>query len=208
MNILDTERCIETICIEEGTPRNLYYHNRRMNNTRSRLWQQHTPLCLDSCLQQAMGSRGMVKARVEYGREGIVGLTMEPYRMRNIQSLQPVFDDEICYNHKSTDRTALQRLLSARGNCDDIIIVKNNLLTDTSFSNIALYDGRQWFTPRQPLLEGTMRASLIDRKLLIPADISLADLHAYTHVALINAMIDLGRLVIPIDKIVDTYRDR
>ena len=44
--------------------------------------------------------------------------------------------------------------------------VKNGRLTDTSYSNIALFDGNRWVTPAHPLLKGTMRQSLIDKGLL------------------------------------------
>ncbi|WP_309546477.1 aminotransferase class IV [Hoylesella marshii] len=85
-----------------------------------------------------------------------------------------------------------------KGVCDDVLIVRNGLLTDTSYTNIALYDGYQWFTPATPLLEGTMRASLLDSGMLIEKDILLSDLPHYQYIALFNAMIDMGELVLPI----------
>lgn len=69
------------------------------------------------------------------------------------------------------------------------------LLTDTSYSNIALFDGCHWVTARQPLLHGTMRQSLLDDGVLTEQDIKAEDWNSFRQVSLINAMMPLGRLV-------------
>lgn len=69
------------------------------------------------------------------------------------------------------------------------------LLTDTSYSNITLFDGSRWVTPRQPLLRGTMRQSLLDDGVLAEQDIKAEDWNSFRQVSLINAMMPLGRLV-------------
>ena len=56
---------------------------------------------------------------------------------------------------------------------DDILIVKNGLLTDTSIANIALYDGNDWYTPLHPLLKGTKRAELLDKGVLKEKEIKI-----------------------------------
>ena len=123
-----------------------------------------------------------------YGAEGIEQVEYIPYVMRCIQSLQIVTDDAIDYSYKSTDRSALNALLAQRGNCDDIIIVKNGLVTDTSFTNIAIYDGTHWLTPRTPLLAGTQRARLLDEGSIQVADITPDMLRQAQRVRLFNAM--------------------
>ena len=85
----------------------------------------------------------------------------------------------------------LSRLLLQKGDADEIIIVKNGRLTDTSYSNIALFDGNRWVTPAHPLLKGTMRQSLIDKGLLEEKDIMAEDFPKYLEVRLINAMMPL-----------------
>ena len=86
-------------------------------------------------------------------------------------------------------------LFALRGEADEVVIIRNGLLTDTSYSNIALFDGRHWVTPRQPLLRGTMRQSLLDAGVLTEQDIKAEDWSSYRRVSLINAMMPLGRLV-------------
>lgn len=86
-------------------------------------------------------------------------------------------------------------LAALRGDADEVVIVGNGLLTDTSYSNIALFDGQRWVTPRQPLLRGTMRQSLLDTGQLVERDIRDDEWGRYEKVSLINAMMPLGRCV-------------
>ena len=97
-------------------------------------------------------------------------------------------------DNKSTDREALNRLFACRGERDDILIVRRGLLTDTSIANIALFDGKDWFTPKLPLLRGTCRTALIDNGIIKEKDIRPEELSSYSFVRLFNAMIKWGAL--------------
>ena len=90
------------------------------------------------------------KTRVVYGKQGVEAVEYAPYFIRNINSLQVVEDDTITYGYKSTDRSRLNALVAQKGNCDNIIIVKHGLLTDTSFTNLAIFDGKHWWLPDIP----------------------------------------------------------
>ena len=70
-------------------------------------------------------------------------------------------NNKICYSLKLTDRSQINRLLKQKGNYDDILIVKNGFITDTSISNIIFYNGSKWITPAAPLLKGTCRDKLL-----------------------------------------------
>ena len=50
------------------------------------------------------------------------------------------------YNYKWEDRSQLDALYAKRENVDDILIVKNGLITDTLYANIAFEKSGQWFT--------------------------------------------------------------
>ena len=121
--------------------------------------------------------------------------------MRNINSLQVVENDTIVYDYKCTDRSRLNALVAQKGNCDDIIIVKHGLLTDTSFTNLAIYDGKHWVTPKHPLLHGTKRAELLDKKIIREADITLEDLRNTNKISLFNAMIEFGEMEVAIGSV-------
>lgn len=193
---------IETIRIEEGVVCNLAYHNRRMNETRTALFGPLPPLELSDYIT-APDNKGRIKCRVVF-REKIEEITYAPYTVRGIKSLQLVHLDTIDYHLKSTNRDMLNTLFSQRCGHDDVLIVKKGLLTDTSFTNIALFDGEKWFTPSTPLLEGTQRAFLLDQGLIAIKQIDVEDLYSYRQVALFNAMIPFGELMLNTENIFQT----
>lgn len=182
---------IETIRIQDGELMNLPYHQKRMERTLSYLgsgWR----CVLNDVLHDRPHEDGVFKARVVYEETGVKEVEYLPYKMRSIRTLKLVTCDDIDYTFKSTDRSRLIELLQLKGDADEVIIVKHGMLTDTSYSNIALFDGVKWYTPRLPLLTGTMRQSLIDRGILLEKDITTDDFSHYYKVSLINAMMPLG----------------
>ena len=185
---------IETIRIEGGMIHNLLYHNTRMNQTRKEVFGLETSLDLATFIQPDTFQE-RTKCRVEYAGE-ILGITYGPYQMRPVRSLRLVVSDTVDYRYKSTDRTLLNDLFEQREGCDDILIVRNGLLTDTSICNIALWDGRSWITPASPLLCGTMRAYLLDKGCIFPENIPATDIRKYPRIRLFNAMIGFGELEI------------
>lgn len=177
-----------------GKPSNLPYHQARMERTIRHFFPNLALNAMPSLQNLITPNENMslVKARVVYGADGVELIEYAPYSMRPIRSLQVVYDDTISYSYKSCDRSQLNALAAKKGDCDEIIIVKNNLLTDTSFTNIAIFDGNYWLTPRQPLLLGTRRASLLDQGFIKEADITVDDLKRAERIRLFNAMIDFG----------------
>ena len=188
------QQFVETIKIANGKPSNLPYHQARMERTIRHFFPNLALNAMPSLQDLITPDENMtlVKARVVYGADGVELIEYAPYSMRPIRSLQVVCDDTISYNYKSCDRSQLNALAAKKGDCDEIIIVKNNLVTDTSFTNFAISDGNCWLTPRQPLLLGTRRASLLDQGLIKEADITVDDLKRAERVRLFNAMIDFG----------------
>jgi len=80
-------------------------------------------------------------------------------------------------------------------------MIRNDLLTDTSYSNIALFDGENWITPKSPLLFGVNRAQLVAENKLIQKDIKVSELFNFQRISLFNAMIEFGEMEIQIDAI-------
>ena len=181
----------ETIRIHNGVPENLHYHQARLNQAMQHFFEGVPPIELLHHIQVPAGCKqGIFKCRVTYGRQ-VTSVDFEAYTPKVISSLKLVEDNTIPYPHKFTDRSTLNALREMRGNCDEILIVKNGLITDTSFSNIVFSDGKSWFTPSKPLLPGTMRSFLLQRNFVSEAEIRPADLHRYTIARLINAMLPL-----------------
>ena len=200
------QQFVETIKIENGKVINLPYHQTRMERTIRHFFPERSlqPMPRLAKLIVAMNNMTLVKTRVVYGKSGVELIEHVPYSMRNIRSLQVVYDDNINYSYKSTDRSALNNLTAQRGDCDEIIIVKNNLVTDTSFTNLAIFDGNSWLTPRHPLLPGTRRAFLLDKGIIKEAEITINDLLKAERIRLFNAMIDFGECEVEIRNVKDT----
>ena len=195
------QQFVETIKIKDGKALNLSFHQSRMCRTMRHFFADAPVPALADVLSPTPDMQ-FYKARVLYDGQGVVDVQYAPYTMREIRSLKVVVDDRIDYSFKSADRSSLNRLTAQKGDCDEIIIVKNGLVTDTSFTNIAVFDGEQWLTPRHPLLMGTKRASLLEKHILKEADISVETLMRAQKVSLINAMIDLGEREIALENVI------
>ena len=139
--------------------------------------------------------KGIYRCRILYDKY-IHSIEYIPYHPKEIHTLK-IIPSTIDYEYKYANRKALNTLLQQQKGIDDIIIEKEGYLTDTTIANIAFYDGTQWVTPSKPLLEGTMRAKLIDKGFLLKKEIKKEDLTHYTQVALMNAMIGFKILNTP-----------
>jgi 4-amino-4-deoxychorismate lyase len=181
-------RFFETIRIDDGVPLNLAWHEQRMEKTMAEFRTMNKRIRLMDLLTIPPDfSTGIVRCNVIYSRE-IEDVVFKPYFKKIIRSLKLVHNDMLDYHVKYTDRTTLEILLAGKGDCDEVLIVKHGLITDTSMSNIIFFDGINWYTPARPLLNGTCRERLLCEGTLKAIDIRVTDLHQFTGCKLINAM--------------------
>lgn len=192
---------IETMCVEQGRIINLDYHLERIKNTRKHFWSTEKTVPTDQLSALAATQNCRAKLRFTYDKENIYNLSCTPYNTRKIERLKLLASNDIEYNYKSVDRSEINLLKAQTEPTDEIIIIKQNLLTDTSYTNIALFDGSQWITPSTPLLKGTRRAQLLDAGRLIECEVLATDLKSFQSISLINAMMDLEELVLSISSI-------
>lgn len=178
----------ETIRIENKIPMHLSWHERRMEQAMQECWPGSTSVKLAGILHVPPEySSGSVRCHVLYKAE-VTDIIFQAYEKRMVRSLKLVVCDTIDYHLKFRNRNLLESLFSQRETCDDILIVKNGLISDTSMSNIIFYDGRNWLTPATPLLKGTCRDRLLEEGWLSEADIRPEDLPKFSGCKLINAM--------------------
>jgi 4-amino-4-deoxychorismate lyase len=135
-------------------------------------------------------SHELFRCKVIYSQDGIEDVQYFKYKKRDIKSFKIVVDDDIDYSKKFLNRDSLDRLFEKKEDADEIIILKDGFVTDTSIANIAIFDGTNWITPKKPLLKGTTRARLLEEKIIFEKDISLEMLQSAKRFALMNAMID------------------
>ena len=180
---------LETICILNGKIQNIVSHKKRMQETAS-YFNFTAPELPDI---EALLTDGMheskVKCRVCYHNE-ITSIEFERYVPNNLKSLKLInmFPD---YSFKFSNRKAIDDLLKFRNGCDDILIVRNGLITDTSYSNVVFRKDNMYFTPNFPLLNGTKRQKLIENRIIEEAVINVETIKQYDRVWLINALLDI-----------------
>lgn len=193
---------IETICFEGGLFHRLNFHNERLNRSRGDLFGSQDKLRIEEFLRIPEGLvRKKVKCRVLYSQK-IERIEYEEYKIREVQSLKMVEGDHIDYAYKYADRSTLNDLLRLKGTADEILVVKNGFLTDTSYSNIVFHKDGQWFTPLNSLLRGTRREYYLSIVKIQTALIRPQDLNEFSEARLINVMISLEESgIIPIENI-------
>ena len=190
---------LETIKAQDGKIFHLEYHQKRYEGVLSSLG-----ITDFKKLQLFLNppKQGLFRCRVLYSSHSLE-VTYHSYMKRSIKKLKLIYDNQLEYSQKHADRSQLDAHFAQKKEADDILIVQNNLVTDTSIANIALYDGKKWLTPKKPLLYGTTRARLLENEEIFEADIPVNELTKYTKVALLNAMIDFD--IISEDKIKAIY---
>jgi Branched-chain amino acid aminotransferase/4-amino-4-deoxychorismate lyase len=175
-------------------PENIERHNARLNSSRRQLFGYTNILDLRDVLKIPPDVTEVVyKCRIIY-QEAVQRIEFLPYIPRTVTTLRLVQDDTIEYEHKYLDKSRIEDL-RAGNNTDDILIVKQNRITDASFANVVFFDGTSWITPAQPLLRGTKRQLLLDAGKIHEEDITVHDLKHFQKAVLINAMLDLDERV-------------
>lgn len=194
---------IETLRIDDGQVRNPQAHLRRMERTLREAFGGGEGFLPDEEMIPAHCRQGVVKCRIVYGRR-VERIDFAPYVPRKVGSLRLVEADEgLDYHLKYADRSALEHLAERRDGCDEILIVQEGQITDTSYSNVALYDGRRYVTPEACLLPGTRREALLRAGILHKERITPDDMARFERVVLINAMLGLEENVsVPTDRVV------
>jgi len=176
MNYFETIRCDDMEIF------NLEYHQQRISRTIGK-----NIYLLDYIYPP---NNNLLKCKISYDQDDILDVSFSTYKKREIKSFKLLFNDNINYKYKYENRDMLNYLYSKKETADEIIIVKNNLITDTTIANIAILIENQWYTPKNPLLYGTTRQRYIDNGKLKEKDIDILTLKKAEKFALLNAMID------------------
>jgi 4-amino-4-deoxychorismate lyase len=180
----------ESVKVRNRQLYNIEAHNRRVAYSRRVHFGSDDTLDLQNVISLPDDlDHGLYKCRIVYGRN-VHSVEFQKYNPKIVRTLCLVHDDSIRYEHKYSDRTYFDMLVR-NAPADEILVVQKGLITDASFANVVLYDGKDWVTPAHPLLDGTKRQMLLQSGKIREKEINYRDLHRYTHAALINAMLDL-----------------
>jgi len=177
---------IETFKTVDGLLQNIEYHQYRVNRT-LKAFNIKDRVELKSI---NFPKKGTFRCRVIY-RDKILKVEFFAIKKREFKKLSFAYSDSIEYGYKYENRDSLNNLKDKfLKESDEILIIKNGLLTDTTISNIALFDGVEWVTPKTPLLKGTVRDRLLKEGKLRELDIPENSIFNYKKIALLNAILD------------------
>lgn len=194
---------IESIKVEDQEIFLLDLHQKRVNQTFSHFGKEDS-IDLGKIYKNLQHDEdGLFKLRISYDLDKKIRTQMIPYAIPEIQDFQLVENNSFDYSFKFEDRKELDKM-KMKSKSEEIIIVKNNHITDTSFSNILFLKGKEWFTPTTYLLNGVQRQHLLKQKKIKEAEITLQNIKQFTHFQIINALNDFDDMFIyPIDRIVN-----
>lgn len=183
----------ETLCVMDGAIQNLEWHQKRYERSYLSFYSKKAPEALtEGVTVPTEFSTSISKLRISYN-EFSKKVEFEKSTFVIGKTLKLVHFDDIDYSLKYSDRGQLKILFAQRGTCDDVLIIKGGMITDTAYANIVFTDGIKWVTPSTPLLKGTCRARLLAENSIEADEVSEKDLKNFVGFNLINAMHDLDK---------------
>jgi len=188
--IHETFPLLESIFLKDGQFRHLKLHQKRIDYSRKQALNLENNLNLEAFLAEfQIPQQGIFKCRIIYGVD-FQKPEFIAYNYKPINSLKIIEVNTLNYSLKYSDRAAINEAFNKRQDCDEVLLVKQGFITDSSYCNIAFREGDQWFTPDKPLLKGVQRQYLLDQGIIREQEIRLADLSKFSCFKLFNAMID------------------
>ena len=196
-------RFIESIKIEDQKAFLLDLHQKRVNQTFAHFGKEGSIDLAKIFKNLEHDEDGLYKLRIVYALDKKFTTQLIPYAIPEIENFQLVENNSYDYSFKFEDRKEFERM-KTKAKTEEIIVVKNNHITDTSYSNILFLKGKEWFTPTTYLLNGVMRQHLLHEKKIKETEITLQNIKEFSHFQLINAMNDFDDMFIyPIERIVN-----
>ena len=180
MNYIETIRCNDYEIF------NLSYHEKRIVKTIGK------NINLEDYIYPINSK--LLKCKVIYNEDEVISVSFLEYSKKIIKNFKLIYDDSINYKYKSENRESINQLYLKKENADEIIIVRNHFITDTTIANIAIFLDEQWLTPKVPLLKGTTRQRYLDNLKIKEINITVKMLMNAQKIALLNAMIDFDSI--------------
>ena len=198
---------IESIKVEDQKIFLTELHQKRMNETFSNFGKACKIDIHSLFLNLEHDEDGLYKFRILYDLDNQFKTQVLPYAISEHDNFELAIDNEIDYRLKSADRIQFQKM-KENSDADEVIIVKDNQITDTSYSNLLFLKDKTWFTPKTYLLNGVMRQHLLASKKIKETEITLDNIKDFSHFQLINALNDFDEMFIyPIETIINLPKE-
>ncbi|WP_428071030.1 aminotransferase class IV [Chryseobacterium gambrini] len=194
---------IESIKVEDQEIFLLEFHQKRVDQTFAHFGKEGNIDIAKIYKHLEHDEDGLFKLRIVYDLDKKIRTQMIPYAIPEIDDFQLVENNSYDYSFKFEDRKELEKM-KMKSKAEEIIIVKNNHITDTSYSNLLFLKGKDWFTPSTYLLNGVQRQNLLKHKKVKETEITLQNIKQFSHFQIINAMNDFDEnFIYPLDRIIN-----
>ena len=192
---------IESIKIEDRKIFLLDLHQKRVNETFAYFGKENSLDLAKIYEKMEQTDDGLYKLRIVYDLEKNYKTQLIPYAFPQIDKFKLVENNTLDYSFKFEDRKIFDKMKST-AKSEEIIIVKNNHITDSSYANLLFLKGKQWFTPSTFLLNGVQRQHLLKTKKIKETEITLQNLKEFSHFQIINALnANDNDFIYPLEKI-------
>lgn len=185
---------LETIKLFDGKFYRLSLHQQRLEQAFAEYYPNSEVPDLKLVLENSdFPHAGFYKCRILIDITGC-NIHFEPYIRRDIKTLKLVETRIPSCAFKFANRSKFGEMIELRGDCDDVLLFRDGYITDTSYANVAFFDGKNWLTPQVPLIYGVNRASLLADKKITKALVKVEDLVNFKSIRMFNAMIEFGEI--------------
>jgi 4-amino-4-deoxychorismate lyase len=171
----------ETIKVKDGKIFHLPYHQERFEKT--------SGLHVNLASYITPPQEGLLRVKLIYTNKEILEVHYFPYVKKTIRSVK-LLPIDFDYEKKYLDRSNIDQAYQQRDNCDEILMLKNGYITDTSIANVAFFYNQEWITPKVPLLYGTTRKRYLESKKIKEKEITPQMVQHSSHIAFLNALVD------------------
>lgn len=193
----------ESIRILDGHPQLLEFHQKRVHRTFLQNGNlESSPNLAEILAKQKLPGSGLYKCRLDYAIDGsTLPPEIVPYTPKRITHLYCVEAPSLDYSFKWADRSALEAPGKNLPAETEILLLQKGNITDTRYSNVVFGEPGDWVTPTTFLLQGVKRTALLEQGVIRERPISMHDLNNFPYCSLINAMLDPGEIMIPLNQI-------
>lgn len=178
------------------------YHWQRMERSATAVYGKALQWSPETWAQQwlsdnAPADEQVYKLRLCYDADGLHEVSCQPYHRREIRYLQLIdLPRDFDYVHKYAQRTYFEQITASLTPFTEALFLRNGYLTDTSYTNIALSRAGGWYTPTHPLLGGTQRAYLLEKKIIQILNIHQEDMCKFEYIMLFNALMPFEKAIL------------
>ncbi len=182
----------ESIKLQNGIPKHLSYHQARVDRTYHNYWGTDTKLDLSSLIHNTprQTSAVLAKCKIIYDKNGVLSITDSIYHPKTIKNLKITeIKTHERYPYKHLDRSWIDAYTQDLPPDTDTLFIRDGLVLESSYTNVALLKNNKWYTPSNPLHKGTTLERFVLSGHLIPSEIPVHALDDYKELRLFNAIL-------------------